>query len=125
MKEKGLHHYNVLNYYHLPENHIAIHILCVLSRTRDLEYSQLFPRVTYPLFSENISSYREFKKLLEEREYSPRLPQQKIKKLREEVSNVLKMLRDMRLVEYIRRRYSLTEMGKVLAKELCRNKLEI
>jgi hypothetical protein len=123
MKEKEFHHYNVLNYYHLLGNPIAISILCVLSHTGDLKYSKLLPRATYLLYREKIPSYREFKRLLEGREYSSRFPQQKI--LRKEVSNVLKMLRDMRLVEYVEGRYSLTERGIELAKELCRNKLEI
>ncbi len=116
MKEKEFHNHNVLNYYHLSENPIALYILCVLSRTGGLKYSQLLPRVTYPLF--NGISYREFKGLLVGRGYSPRLPQPKI--LREEVSEILKMLRDRGLVEYVGRRYLLTERGKELAKELCR-----
>ena len=122
MREKKFHRYNVLdrglsNYYHLLEDPIATSILCILLRTIDLKYSQLLSKVLYSLFRKEIPSYREFKELLKKREYSPGLPQPN--RLREEVGKVLRLLRDVGLVEYVERRYSLSVRGRELARELC------
>jgi len=122
MEEKKFHRYNVLdrglsNYYHLLENSIATSILCILLRTIDLRYSQLLSKVLYSLFREEISSYRELKGLLKKREYFPSLLQPN--RLREEVEKVLRVLRDVGLIEYVEGRYSLSERGKELARELC------
>ena len=124
MREKKFHRYNVLdiglsNYYHLPEDSISIatSILCILLRTIDLKYSQLLSKVLYSLFREEISSYRELIELLKKREYFPSLPQPN--RLREEVGKVLRVLRDVGLIEYVEGRYSLSVRGRELARELC------
>jgi hypothetical protein len=125
MREKEF-RYNVLDrglsyYYHLPENSIPTSILCTLLRSIELRYSQLLSKVLYSLFHEKIPSYRELKELLKGRGYFPSLPQPK--RLREEVGKVLGVLRDMGLIEYVEGRYSLSEKGRVLARELCRKQI--
>ena len=115
MRDRGL-----SNYYHLLENSIATSILCILLRTIDLKYLQLLPKVLYSLFREKISSYRELIELLKKREYFPGLPQPN--KLREEVGKVLRVLRDVGLIEYVEGRYSLSVRGRELARELCGKK---
>ncbi len=120
-ERKQKHHQTIkLNYYNLPdlENQIATFILCKLLYSGNLKYQQLLLRFVYTFFREDILPYRKFKALLVRRENY--LRDQQIKKFRREVLNVLSMLRDLEFIEYRGGRYSLTERGIELAKELCR-----
>jgi predicted transcriptional regulator len=80
-------------------------------------------KVLYSLLRKYISSYREFLELIrrDDNLYSPRF--QKLIKLENEVRGTLMMLKEKNLVEYERERYSLSERGKELAKELCRKQI--
>jgi len=119
-EERKQKYHRTINYYNLPylKDQLAAFILCKLLYSGNLKYQQLLLRFVDTFFHEDTPPYRKFKARFVRRDNY--LHDQQIKKFRIIVLNVLSMLKDLEFIEYRGKRYSLTESGRELAKELCR-----